>query len=368
MKQSSICAIFVCLFLAMPSLVDASVVLRGGEKVNLDKEQVVSGDFYAAGSAVTVSGTVEGDLYAAGGSITVNGDVGDDIVALGGAVQIHGPVGDGVRVVGGEVVVADAVAGDVVVVGGTLNILSTATVEGDVLLFSGEAVISGDVRGDIIGEVESLRVDGATDGDVDVTTRSLVLGEKAYLGANVTYRSEQDLKRAPGSVVVGDIKKESTPRTSFGSPSSVSVLPFLTFLFTTLVYLLLFRERMNEFIAHLSHSFGTHGLVGLAAFFVTPIVALLLFVSVLGIPIGLVLLFGYILAIIIAWSLSGIFLGALLSKVIRKESSTRIIWAILGVLLAQILLFIPFVGPLIVFVVVLIILGGLLTLFYNKIR
>lgn len=351
----------------VPLFADASVVLRSGEKVSLDNEQVVSGDFYAAGGIVAVSGIVEGDLYTAGGSITINGDVQDDVVAVGGDVQLHGAVGDDVRVVGGEVVIAEAVAGDVVVVGGVLNLLSTAMIDGDVYVLAGDVKLSGDISGNVTGEVESLRINGVVDGNVDVTVRSLTLGEKAYIGGNVSYRSQDELVRATGSVVVGDITEQSLTNT-FAQASTVSIVPLLILLFTTLVYLLLFKEWMGQLMGHFSRSVGIHGIVGFAFFFAAPVVIILLLVSVLGIPLGLALLFGYMLLLVVSWSLSGIFLGALLSKLIRKEISTNVLWSIIGVLVVQVLSFIPVIGPLLVFALVLIIMGGLLAVVYRKLH
>jgi len=77
--------------------------LRGLESVTIESWEVVDDDLYAAGSTITIDGTVNGDLWAAGGTININGTVKGDVVVAVSTLNIDGEVGQTVRVVGATI-------------------------------------------------------------------------------------------------------------------------------------------------------------------------------------------------------------------------------------------------------------------------
>lgn len=99
MKKSLAISLFV--LVCLPVFVEAGPIIRSGESVSIDADQVLKGDFYAGGASVSISGRAENDVYLAGGTVTVNAPVAEDLVVLGGVVQVHGEVTDDIRVAGG---------------------------------------------------------------------------------------------------------------------------------------------------------------------------------------------------------------------------------------------------------------------------
>ncbi len=87
---------------------------------------------------VTVDGIVEENIHSAKGDVVVNGEVGGDINAGIGDVEVNGPVGGAIDAGLGDVVVNAPVEGDVDVGRGVVDLGPEAVVGGDVHYGSGE--------------------------------------------------------------------------------------------------------------------------------------------------------------------------------------------------------------------------------------
>jgi hypothetical protein len=107
---------------------------------------------------VRVDGIVEGDVKSGVGDVVVNGQVGDDIKAGRGAVEVYGPVGGGIEAGFGDVYIDAPVEGDVNVGHGDVELASGADVHGSVYSGSGE----------IAGNTEAVHGTLATDVRPDV--------------------------------------------------------------------------------------------------------------------------------------------------------------------------------------------------------
>lgn len=355
------------LFFVLVGTAHASPVLRSGESVSIEADQVVEGDLYAAGNAVNVSGSVEGDAYIAGGTVTINGPVTTDVVVAGGTVQLHGEIGDDLRVIGGEVTVAGAVQGDVVVLGGAVRVLSTATIAGDILFAGGELAVDGPVDGSLFGFAERLRVDSTIGGDVEINAvGDLTLGDRAEVLGNVTYRGQGSIVRAQNAVVVGDIQSEPQPAESPSYEVAAASLAML--LFAGLVALLVFKPVLNTLVTETEKSYGVFGLVGLGVLVGTPLVALLLMFSILGFLVGVLLLVGYLALLVAAWIVAGPILGAIILRRFKENASLSILAVVLGVLVVELVSIIPYIGLILVFALFIIVLGALSSGLYRLVR
>ncbi len=351
----------------MPLSLLAAPVLRSGESIGISGAQEVPSDFYAAGGDVTVSGKVSGDLYATAGTVTMNGEVKQDVVIGGGSIRIDGPVGDDVRVVGGEVVISGTVGGDVVVMGGVTRILSTAQIKGDLLFLSGEVDMAGDLRGSLSGRAGIVRINGPVLGSVSLhNVQTFELGDQARVEGTITYSGTTELVRAPGSVVVGDTTRDVLPEVPH--LNSFGTLSLLALLFTTLAFLLLCKVKLQLLMPHTIGAYGRHGLVGLGTLVLMPIIAILFLVTIIGSPIGVMLLLSYALLLLIGSALNGIFVGAIFSRYMDGVVTISLKWSLLGALACALLLYIPIIGMLTLAIISLVNIGGIVTLFYRWIR
>lgn len=361
--------LLVMALLVPASFVSAEVIVRTGESVSIGADQTVSGNFYGVGGTVAISGTVDGDAFVAGGTITLNGSVAEDTLIIGGTVGIHGEVGDDVRIIAGDVTIADAVAGNVVVVGARTKILSSAEIAGDVLVFGGTVVIEGSVGGDVLGNAESIRIDGPVAGGVDVTTRQLTLGERAAIEGDLQYVSIREFERAAGATVVGSVVRNDAPRAQAAPRDFRTMLiPLFVSLFATLSLYLLFRRPLERFAVTTVHSIGLSTLVGFATVILAPLVISILLVSILGLFVGLMALFLFLLGFVVTLSLMSAVCGGLLSYYVTKKAQVNVLWITIGAVTIQAMLIIPIVGPVAVLLLLFATLGGAVHQLFTALR
>ncbi|NNL35825.1 MAG: hypothetical protein HKP35_08405 [Silicimonas sp.] len=109
----------------------------------------VDEDAHAVGFSVEVDANTDGDLYAAGGSVSVRGAVGSDLNVTGGTIRTHGSsrTGGNARISGGSVSIEGPIDGALIASGGEIYL--NAPIGGDARLsgarirFGSEASVAG---------------------------------------------------------------------------------------------------------------------------------------------------------------------------------------------------------------------------------
>lgn len=373
MQKKSFFSLIVCgVFFLLPSYSHAGPIIRTGETVSVDSTQTLKGDFYGFGSKVVLSGGAENDAYLAGGTITLNALVQEDLTALGGVVGVYGDVGDDVRVFGGDVTIAKAVKGDVAVLGNRLTILSTGSVEGDVLFMGEELVIEGKVIGSIHGNANIARINAEIGGDVLLTTQTLfTIGSNAKIQGLVSYKSAQDVVRAQDAIIVGEVQKiPSDLDFSNGSIESMKsyVLQILVLIFATLSLFMLARRQVTALAEASLSRFGFYGLVGLAMILTIPFISVVLFVSILGSFLGLLLSLGFLCVLCTAVVLSPLVLGQNIERIIWKGCGVSPRSVGVGFALLALLWFVPYSIFIVLIVYSIVIVGAIGSLVYSALR
>lgn len=361
----------LCGIMVLPSLTYAGPITRTGEKVSIDSAQILQGDFYGFAPSITISGKAEQDVYVMGGTVTINAPVMGDLTVLGGVVQIHGDVGGDLRVLGGEVTVGNAIGEDALVAGGTLVVLSTATIQGDLLFRGGDLTLEGDVVGSIHGVSETLRINGGIGGAVSFeTAHSITLGDKAEIDGSLTYTSANEMVRAQNAVVKGEIRRmaEHTVSQSNYTLIYMYVIETCILLFIAFILYLLGRRHIESSVINEKNNLGVIGLVGLGVFLIVPFVSIVLMVSVIGVLAGIILFVAYIIALLTALAIAGIVLGMFIQKMLSKKASLNASTVLYGVVAYTLLGLVPVVGPIMIFGGIIISLGGLSISFYRLIR
>ena len=142
---------------------------RSGPDVVIRRGERVSDDLYASAGRVDMAGLVRGDLIAAGGEINLSGSVRGDVVAAGGRVRITGNVSGDVRAAGGQVSLQGVAAEDVLAAGGEVTVARRGRIGGDLVFSAGRMTMDGRVQGDVLGSAGTYARRGFVRGDEDVS-------------------------------------------------------------------------------------------------------------------------------------------------------------------------------------------------------
>jgi hypothetical protein len=323
-----------------------TVILPAGE--------VHDGWYFAAGDHVIIDGTVNGDLYAAAGKVDVNGVVNGDVLAAGGVVDIGGKVSDDVRAGGGTVRISGVVGKNVTAMGGTVEVGRSASIGGGLLAAGGTIQHAGAVKKDAMIAGGTTEITGIVEGNVDVASRQLAVYHGAQIGGNLTadLGSKEHAQIAEGTVkgsVTFKEKQEQETRHILGWRPWRFWLKILWvggLLLTGLFFFLIARKQFADYGSIAKRELGMSLVWGLTAVIAVPVVVIILCVTLIGIPLGLILLAAYLTVLYFSQLSLGMFAGNLIFKSEGKGSWT-LYWAFaVGTIIFQILTLVPILGGL----------------------
>lgn len=322
---------------------------RHGDELIIREGETFSQDLYVMGERVEVKGKVEGDLTVVGGSVMVAGEVAGDVLVIGGQVQVDGLVNDDVRVVGGDVEINGTVRDGLVTVAGNTVVNKTALIGGDVRAVAGQLSVNG------------------TSGDVWAAVGDLSVGETANIDGGLYYTSREEAQIAEGAKIRDQVtfRQVKAPQ---GMDRVWQVLQgggVVSILLTILLGILLIYVMPHKTVT-LAESWRTHfglnivwGLIFLVS---APLVALLLIISIVGLPIGIGVILLYPILLYLGWLVSMLALGAFIYKAWRKSEAMEVSWltVVLGAVVWWVIRLIPYIGWAVVFVFFLVGVGALL--------
>lgn len=335
-------------------------------------------NLYTAGNMVSVSQDIKKDLLAAGNIITLEGQVEDDFWAAGNTVVSRGSVGGSLRAAGSNVLIEGPVKEDVLVVGGNVTIAQSATISGDLIIAGGNLIIDGPVNGNILVGGGQLTINSKIGGSVKGTIDdNLKLGEKAEIAGNLTYKAPKEATMVDGSKVMGKVDyTRYDHRPSQKEKGDISgiltagwLLKMLISFIAGLILVYLLKSLTGQVVKKsLNHFWSSLGF-GFAFLILTPIVAIILLVTIIGSWLGGLLFLSYFMMLMLAGGWSGVILGSWLMKLIRKKSEYPLDWlsVLLGVVVLGIMGLIPIVGWLVCLVFFLIALGSIYRIGYQAI-
>lgn len=318
---SILAVLFLTLFLAFPVI---ALETKSGDTVYIQSGQI-KGPLFVTGNMVTVNADVEGDVFAAGQSISINGTVSGDIIAAGNTINISGSVLGDIRTAGNTIDILGPVEGSVTAAGNTISLKQSSAVKKDVLLMGNVVEISCPVGSQVMGSANQMNLNSSVQGDVNIwDVQQLYLGPNALINGSITYRSANQAQIAPGALT-GEIQQllplpvpeKIVPEKGFSWLAAV--IQFAAgILFWAIIYLLIPKFLPSMEKTALRSPLPSLGW-GFLALILTPIAALLLMVTVIGIPLALILLLVYIVILGTAKIIIGDVLGRFIANIFKQE-------------------------------------------------
>lgn len=147
---------------------------RSGRDILLPADEIVDDDLYVLGNTITIEGTVKGDLIVAGNNITINGSIEGDLISVGQVIRLNGQVTDDVRLAAAALVLGKKtyITDDLISVGYSLDVAEGAVVLGDVVFAGSQALLAGNIAGNVVTNVRGLELLGTVGGDVRASVGS----------------------------------------------------------------------------------------------------------------------------------------------------------------------------------------------------
>lgn len=359
--------------LAVP-VVSLAAEFRVGEQPSVRTDERIANDLYIAGGNIMSAGSVSGDIAAGGGTVIISGDVGADVLAGGGNITILSAVADDLRVGGGNIVIQGKVGGDLIAGGGQITIGGPG-IGGDVIIGAGTLRIDAPVAGNVRIGGGAIYINSPIAGNVQIDADTVTLGSGAVISGNLTYKAKKEAVMEEGAVVKGKIDytertKRGLSAAAIGAILSLFVLgKFLTLFIGALLIGLALRRYSAEVVAKAVERPLLEIGRGLVVFVVLPVVSVLLLVTVVGVPIGVLGFLAFAAALLFAWLIAPIIVGSVAYKYFSKRE-LEISWKtiLLGTLIYQVVGIVPLLGNLAQILLILLALGVISALKWNIIQ
>jgi cytoskeletal protein CcmA (bactofilin family) len=327
-----------------------------------------SGNMYISGAQLKIVAPVLGDLVAAGGRIIVEGSVSADAAVAGGSLDVRAPIGQDLRTAGGTIDITNNVGGDLVAAGGNVRIEETSKIAGSAMLTGGEVFVAGNIGKGAKIFARKITLAGQINGDTRLFAQEIEFSPTARINGNLTYASATPLKQDIATQVSGTITQDKLPesRQAERKRSSVKAWFQLAGIFSlllagTLLYLI-FPNAVDDVQNSIRRYPLRTLLIGLGLLFAVPPVAILFMVTVIGIPIGITLLFAYPVMILLGYLAAAFFVGRQTANAMKQPERLsllrRVIFLALGLIILALVGWIPYLGGLVLFIALVLGIGG----------
>jgi len=323
------------------------------------------GDVFAAGSVVTTSGSVSGDAHVAGYDVDISTRTGGDLYAVGSSVNIDAPVGE-----------------DITAAGFSLRSTADAVTQGNVRLFGRTLTIDGPVAGALTAFGGTVHLNAPVSGDAWIVAETLTFGPEARIDGSLTLTAQEAVNVPPGVIPQERITLEERDGRdmyrAFDQSWEWMEMPLLptwlsllsAFLISTVFLLLLAAiflsfvpervEKMRRRVTRQPLQTFLLGVIGLSALFgMVPVTAL----TVIGLPFVPVAL----LLIIVAWTLGYLLAAYAIARRVwvafdgsdDPSILIKLVIVALAIVAVAVLNFIPFVGWVVNYTLVLLGVGAM---------
>jgi len=324
-----------------------------------------SSNLFLFNEKINSTDEVKGDLYGFAQDINIKSIVGGDIISLGQQIDINSKqVLGNIRGAGQSIDIDVENTRNITVAGQEINIGKNTNA--NAIYASGQSINFKGNTNDLYLAGQDIVIDGTVNGNLGIEGENITITDKANVLGSVNIKSSNE-PVISGNIDSKDINYEKiVHEKSFKQDDQFNLMTTVMGIITAIIVaLLLFVIFKNYFYAvekNLNSSLGKYILVGLGVLIVVPIAVILLCLTFIGIPIGLILLVLYILSMYLCPMITGITLG---QRILKGQN--QYLQVVCGVVAIKLLLLVPFISPIIWFVCIMFTLGSITMKTINKI-
>jgi cytoskeletal protein CcmA (bactofilin family) len=310
----------------------------------------------SAGDSVTLDEYVPGNVYLAAGRVNLDDRVGGSAFVTGGEVDISGSVGRNLYAAGGDLRIEGEVEGTVRAAGGKVRVPRGARLRKDVTLAGGSVEVEGEVGEDLGVFGESIVINGVIGGDLQLAGANIRIGPDTRVAGRLEYRSGGKFVIDPQAQVAQGIEELDANDhgwlRKFGRGTTRVVGAMFSFGVLLLGALLILGLPgfSREAAATIRREWWQSAGVGCLMLTGVPCAIVILMITLIGIPLALMMIFGYIVLLMLGYVIAALFVGDLALERLGGERIKSVGWRVLFLLLALIVLsvvrHVPLIGGL----------------------
>ena len=332
-------------------------------------DETVNDTLIAFGDTIEVDGHVTGDLIAFGRRVVVAGDVGGFVVAGAQSVSIGGTVAGSV-LAGAETldISASRIGQNLYAGAESVTVNEHASIEQNVVVGAENARLVGRIGRDALAAAQELDVASSIGGTLTGLTRRMTILAPARIAGDVHatgIETKDHVIVSPGAVIGGQLVTklaEHAERNRFLSAHFyLFQLLWIAAAFVTGFTLLALVPGLRRTSIDGAPDALRTGAIGIVALVATPIIAVLVCLTLIGIPLGLLALFLWGASIYLGQIVIAQLIGTRVVEAMAERREHFAVALVVGLLAVTLLTNLPFIGGLVGFLLTLLGLGLLVT-------
>lgn len=355
--------LLVCVLLMTSISLGGSTLSNQTPLSMLEAGTAVDGPGFFAGSTVRVDGNVDGTAFAFGQNITVNGDINGDLIVAGQTLTINGKITGNIYGAGQTVTIRGQGMRDVFLGAQDMNLAKDSAIGRD-LFFGGQTFIfEGAVARDIHGGGADVDINGQVGRNAQIEAEYIRLMDNAAINGDLLYTSTKEAFISPAARITGrtdweyrepETPTQMRPHRLTRASTYLGILINMAGTFILWVVVRLWQpEYWSKTASHISETPLKTLSVGALALIVVPILIVLVMITVIGIPLGIITGLIYGVSLYLSKIVVAVFIGSWLSKHLGWREIHKGIWLfLLGLLILMALMQVPYLGLLIRLLVV----------------
>lgn len=315
--------LFLMLISIFPSYIKADIDDNGKYITTGDDYEIVNNydnSHLTFGNNIEVLNHVDG-IYLVFGDTVKYSATNDYMALFGNNVTVAGSIKDG-AIFGNNVVIDEAL------------------IKRDLVIFGNNITINGTFQGNVVIYGRVVKISNSVfEKNLTVNSESLKMTEDTTILKKLIYDEGMNAEIASANINEIVINKDVEQESSNNKVSNY-LYSLVKLLVIFLVIYLVMPKFLNNFSNNVSKNFG----YGALAFFLLPVILLILLFSNLASSVSLIAIFIYIILVMLAKVICGYILGEFIwKKYIKKEKRTYLI-GFMGITILYLISIIPYIG------------------------
>jgi cytoskeletal protein CcmA (bactofilin family) len=302
---------------------------KSGNEATVSEGDTLDRSLWAGARTIEIAGTVNGDVFCGAMPLNISGTVKGDVICGAQTVNISGTVEGDIRV-GAQTITTD----------------SNSKIGGDASFGATDTYLNGSIGRDLAVGGNTVRLYGNVGRDIRGTMNHLNLASTAKVGGGIDYTSNDKINMANGAEVSGKVTQTLPDEgkkawVHLGWLGNALALIFALLLLVTALVITALLPRLVQTVSRqgLERPWWVL-LTGFLASIFVPIIIVLLMLTIIGIPLGILLLLGWMMVALT----SGLFAANYIGRVIWHTQRNPLMTVLIGGVVLLILFMIPYVG------------------------
>ncbi|NMC43177.1 MAG: hypothetical protein GYA46_04590 [candidate division Zixibacteria bacterium] len=331
----------------VPDTASASV-FSGGKRHIITPGDTIDDDLLLWTGEGAFDGVITQDLITFCRRYKLAGEVQGSVFSGSQYATIRGTVQRSARIFAQTATIDGTIANNLIVFASDMELSRNSRVGRDATLIGNEISTSGEIGRNLIVRGGQVIISGKIGGDVDLNGNKISIVAPAEILGSVKYVSNEEILIDSGVVISGTIERlkiDKKDAEEKGVNWPFRFVLFLCALVTGLIISAVFKQHTRHAVDQTwKNPLVTLG-VGFIGFCIAPIAVLVLCLTIIGIPSGVILLFAYTIFFYIAKIYVAIVLGRLVIRLFAKTAEPKTGWSLLLGLFIMFLVFpIPLLG------------------------